>query len=844
MKAFLSHSSKDKEFVRAVATTLHRQYCVFDENSFETGTEFKKSIEKGLDESSVFVLFASSNSLSSVWVEFEIDEAWYRRLQHKLTKSLVYLIDSSTGYDSLPAWLQRAVIRRFNAPQLVARDIRHHLDDLIRERQNPYFVGRSQDIELFEQAFTPVQQTNPPHSLIVSGLPGIGRRSLVKHVIPSVLNLRKFVEIRIGEGDTIQDICATIADRVEPYSTIAGLKTIIQEIMKLTDKQALARISRNLTSIIEAAEFPIIFDNGGFMDTEGRLREPIKHLIELTTGNSTIYASFISYRRPTVLDFDNLPALVLRPLGPSETKRLTKLIADQKDLSISPEQLEDIASYIAGYPPSAYFAVHQAKEIGIELLMRVKSRLVNFRTSVFIRHFAAIGLSPEEKHLLMILAFYNPLPLAVITHLLSIDPKTLDKILIRLIDLSFVIVTDCGHYSIADPLKDAVLNAFDFPEQSEHLKVVDLLSSYLGSADIEGPQLELSRALFRAARIAGDTKLASETVHLANDLIRLTETLYHARRYDDSIQTAYTALDERPDSITARQYLIRGLIQVGKWPEAEEEILDLKKYAPSRECLFLQGFLERHRGNIPQAITYYKSAKEQGWKGVALDRELAQCCFLIGDDDTAAEYIKNASKVQSDNPYILDISAQIAIRRQDKETAEQTLQTLELIDEKLFYFHRRSQFERAFGSLESALELSRKAVACEDFPPFHIMSYCAVCEIELNNIPEARALLKAIDERFPRVHHDIRYNLKCRLEIISENYSEALRLSGYIEDKDTFFYKKIRYDALNGELSTSALRDKTRQRYKAELAQLEEEISPDYVFEFPIGDLTLDSYDF
>ena len=39
MKAFLSHSSKDKEFVRAVAVLLQRQYCIYDEWSFDSGTD-------------------------------------------------------------------------------------------------------------------------------------------------------------------------------------------------------------------------------------------------------------------------------------------------------------------------------------------------------------------------------------------------------------------------------------------------------------------------------------------------------------------------------------------------------------------------------------------------------------------------------------------------------------------------------------------------------------------------------------------------------------------------------------------------------------------------------------
>jgi len=85
MKAFLSHSSEDKEFVQAIARELGRQFCVFDEYSFETGEQLKRSIEQGIDDSSIFVLFASRKALDSVWVEFEEQEAWFRQLRASLT---------------------------------------------------------------------------------------------------------------------------------------------------------------------------------------------------------------------------------------------------------------------------------------------------------------------------------------------------------------------------------------------------------------------------------------------------------------------------------------------------------------------------------------------------------------------------------------------------------------------------------------------------------------------------------------------------------------------------------------------------------------------------------------
>jgi tetratricopeptide (TPR) repeat protein len=331
--------------------------------------------------------------------------------------------------------------------------------------------------------------------------------------------------------------------------------------------------------------------------------------------------------------------------------------------------------------------------------------------------------------------------------------------------------------------------------------------------------------MFTAAHLSGDSAIASDAVHLANDLIKLTETLYHQRRYQEAIEAGYIALDERPNSSTARRYLIRGLIQEEKWTEAVLQIERSQQYAPKREILYHWGFLERHRGDIPKAIHNYKKAKELGWTGFAINRELAYCYYRLEEYDKAAEHIKEASQYKVTNRFIVDLSAQIAIRRGDKETAQQALETLAIIDNPIYYFHRLSTFERVFGTNEAALEAAQKAVN-EDLwsTPFGVLAQLADCQIESGQLEEARKSIKILNKRYPRIKNDVRQGLLCKLENHCGNYSDALRITKLITDKDGFIYKKLKLDALRGELSTSALSDNTRSEYKSEFVQLEEEL--------------------
>src|SRR5665213_1616518 len=70
---FLSHSSRDKPFVRELYRRLRRDgvNCFFDEESIEWGANFVRSLEQGIDECEFFVAVLSPDFVQSRWVELE-----------------------------------------------------------------------------------------------------------------------------------------------------------------------------------------------------------------------------------------------------------------------------------------------------------------------------------------------------------------------------------------------------------------------------------------------------------------------------------------------------------------------------------------------------------------------------------------------------------------------------------------------------------------------------------------------------------------------------------------------------------------------------------------------------
>lgn len=487
---------------------------------------------------------------------------------------------------------------------------------------------------------------------------------------------------------------------------------------------------------------------------------------------------------------------------------------------------------MAGYPPSAYFATQQAKDYGIELVVSHKRRLVEFRSGVFLKHIGSLQLQTREGAVLQLLASLSPIPLPAIVSSLGFTLESADDILTHLIDLSLVIPDGDGLYRIAEPIKEAATSIYGLPRPELSAKVAKAVEQFLESDAAPHRHLDLSRVLFRASRFGGSPGLGT-AIRLASDVIRLTEDYYHARDYDQSVECGYLAIDERPDSITARSYLIRSLVQQERWPDAEHQLKELARFAPGKDVHFLRGFLERRRGNFNEAIHEYEEAKKLGRAGAAIGRELAQCYFMVGDIEAANQHLQEVLERHGDNRYVVDLWVQIATELGDEAQADQALQRLEVVDQQVFYLYRKSRVAWRFGNAVGARDAVRDALALEHKPTFSIVAQAALCEITLHNLDEAERHLSTLDTRFGDVRRDVRTGLRCRLKITRGQYLDALSLSDRIRDRQSRYYQTIRFEALQGLLEEGGLSEAQRVQYEQEFQELEEVLGPEPSFDLP-----------
>lgn len=77
IKVFISHSSKDKKFVRTLKDDLNENGIEtwVDEDQLDIGDSLLEKLENSLENSTHFIIILSSSSVGSDWVKFELNKA-------------------------------------------------------------------------------------------------------------------------------------------------------------------------------------------------------------------------------------------------------------------------------------------------------------------------------------------------------------------------------------------------------------------------------------------------------------------------------------------------------------------------------------------------------------------------------------------------------------------------------------------------------------------------------------------------------------------------------------------------------------------------------------------------
>jgi hypothetical protein len=437
-----------------------------------------------------------------------------------------------------------------------------------------------------------VAQEYAPRILVFSGLEGIGRRAYLGRVCQDVLDLPRGPQILLTEHAGLEDVFLRLTDELAEVASRDDLARNLRLFQGLEPAQQAAEVANSLGELAEGRDIPVLVDSGSLMERDsGQFRPEWLSVFELFLDRyPDQYLAVVQRRVPAVRDLEwGAKVLVQRvpPLGELDAKILLGQLLRRAGLAYSASDVDQLAEFIGGYPPSAYFAAAQASAYGLATLRADRSALVDFRARRFTRFLDELGLDEQEWLLLRYLAGEAAVPLAALAVAADEDEATVAQRIRRLIDLSLVVVAG-AEYSVSPPISDAVVRARGLLDPGWYVDLLPRLHATFWQDPAAAPTVPLIDLTLRALLRSGTNSSQYDDVLRVSTIHDIASESYHRGDWDDAVGFAsraegiYRDRNERRRLFEVQETLVKALTQLERYSEAETVLADLERAGARR----------------------------------------------------------------------------------------------------------------------------------------------------------------------------------------------------------------------------------------------------------------------
>lgn len=765
MSAFLSHSSKDKAFVRQVATALGLE-CEYDEYSFESTFNIQ-AIRRALGRSSVFVLFLSKDSIRSSYVADEQRAALAGLGRGFIKRILIFCLDD-TSYQSLPEWLRDVnVTHKIHSPKLCARRI--HMAILgaaaEEERSISIYVGRDSEEKLLRQALAN-PPGNSPVAVHVVGHHGIGRRTFLKHCLGNAFPgvVKSYLEITLAQFQGPDDLYRSLSAAYDVSSLVTAANDFAA-FSALSVSEKVAKLFDRILDISENGELLLIVDDGGVYDDGGEYHSYLRQLTDRFAEAPRPVFGFIQTRMmPYAKRFEIKAAYhtYLRALSEDATRELLSLSLKQEGINFNDEQLDAVAELLDGHPFNVKFAVGFIREHGIDAFAFDPSELIEWKRKRAEDFLRKITFQEIEVEVLALLSDYRYLAIETLVAVLPDEPAVVGSCLRRLEELCCIELRD-PYYHLSPPIRDAVARDRRFVrdarwKQQIAAAICKVVEEYRDEDEL--PVAILDSAVVAASR--GDSPPA-----FLSSLILPSHLLLVARDYYDKGNRAACAefckraFDMKDRLTPDAQIEVLRLWALSAARSNDRETFDriagqLATYGVKtarRNLAFIRGFYARLRNKSDDAERFFLEAHELGPTNQSINRELAQLYCRQRRYPEAEAFARLAYEGAPTSPFVIDSLLETLLGMQRQGMKVDHKEVARLFDELQEYgdrpgasFHlvRTAQQLSHERDFRGARDAAGKAI---ERTPHLLQPYLlrAEANLNLNDVPAAEKDLAEIN---------------------------------------------------------------------------------------------------
>lgn len=666
VKAFLSHSSKNKGFVGEVARRLGEASVEYDAMTFEAGAKTLDEITRGVEDSILFVFFISNESLNSEWVKRELLTAEMSILDGS-KRFLPILIDNSISYDDprIPEWMQLEYNIKYVSK--VSYCTRLIIDALRVASWNLYshfsvvgstYVGRNEQISILEQRLGDIDRRKPL-CCFVCGLPTIGRRSFFMHVLLKTRGVKygyKPRVINLNYRNSIEDFIVHLYGLGSTSYSQENLNAL--GTMSMDDKIHFA--ANLLLELLTAKEALIIDDYNCIVSRKGELAVWFDEIIKIV-GKSigklrVCVASRTNVRNRDIRYRDEYFSISIDELEFSERALLLETLLEEEDLELSKEECQSISNVLTGYPEQVKYAVAVVKECGYPYVEAHLNEIVDFskeRIENLLRDF-------EEKgnlriQFLKLLSMAETLSLGLLEDVFGKEKgRGLGEIIEHFANNFVISYVDSSkeYIRLNDSIKDYI-QRLDIKLESSYLENLNIhirkaVENYaLAESDPSDFIFSLKEALKKNEELPSGLLIPS---HYAN---AMRELYNYDKKYDTVIRLAKRIL-QNEDSLDARIIAeIRWWQCMSMARKGHSEFLSEVQYFSGSDYNFLMGFYYRLKGFNVEAINQLEKALRERSNFNQAQRELVQAYINTERYDDASDYAEECYMREPTNPYFI-----------------------------------------------------------------------------------------------------------------------------------------------------------------------------------------------
>lgn len=722
-KVFLSHSSKDKEFVKIVADLLGKNKSIYDEYYFEKGEKTLKQIFEALDSTDIFVYFISENSLNADWVKLEINRAKELLDYQKIKRIFPIIIDENITHSDprianfLKDGFESYNIQRVISPQIAYRKILQQLskieldnDSEFFERKD-YFYGRDNEIKRFKSYYDDPTNSFEVKAMIVSGISGIGRKEYIKKslteakIIPSYYSP---IIISLSKYSNIEDLIIHLSNvgfGSYTISSISDIKTMEEKINILTD----------LINIIQKyREIVIIEDDECIINASGDISYWFYNALNKSEkGFSIAIVSNINIEKFQQKKYPEIFFENLLELEASDIIGVIRTYSKKVGVDISKEDAIFLLGSLSGYPPQIIFCVDKIEEYGIDYVKNHTYEIASMPERTSAKILDSISEQYESKEfygLLALIAKIELVPMSLINKIFKSN-KIYQSIFIDLkkFSICYFVGATREYIKINSFIQSYISrNKFSIPKD-----ISDILNNEINQfnntlkSDFDENMVDISEfKFFLKSNLSNGIEAASNFMY-STIIVQTIIELYHNMKYNKVIDITkdiksndrYNYFDDSVKN-TIQRYYCQSLIK-NHDPDFDVEVeyfFDKKLW---NDYDFLKGFNFRNRGAYEKARDKFLKVLERIKNHYAAKRELVNAYISLQDYDSALLYAESNYKHNRDNIFSLQTYFECLLEqkkldeRQEKDLSEmkQSLINAQRIKPSSLYYQLMAQYK-------------------------------------------------------------------------------------------------------------------------------------------------------